>query len=72
MENALRESKNLPMEERVDTSVGNFGIDIREIMDGRVSLAIGLRSSFETELMVSRARHITATYERNGVERNAF
>lgn len=46
-----------------------FGLEILKIVPGRVSTEVDARLSFDTEGTVAKARHLIATYEKEGIPR---
>jgi len=46
-----------------------FGLEILEIVPGRVSTEVDARLSFDTEGTIAKARHLIAAYEKEGISR---
>ena len=47
-----------------------FGLEILKIVPGRVSTEVDARLSFDTEGTVTKARHLIAAYEKEGISRD--
>jgi transaldolase len=60
---------NLPLPELLDEVIVRFGLEILEIVPGRVSTEVDARLSFDTAGTIARAHHLISLYERAGIER---
>lgn len=74
IEKALRDSKKSgTAEERqnslIDHIFVNFGLELLQIVPGRVSTEVSAALSFDTQASVERARHLIALYERERIPR---
>lgn len=58
------------VESIIDQLLVLFGIEILNIVPGRVSTEVDARLSFDTKATVSKAREIIALYEKNGISRD--
>jgi transaldolase len=61
--------KGWPLEELVDQVLVRFGLEILEVVPGRVSTEVDARLSFDCAATVARAHRIIALYEAAGVAR---
>ena len=69
LEKAVRDNPKLPSSDVIDRVLVGFGIEILEIVAGRVSTEVDARLSFDTEATVAKGRELIALYERAGVGR---
>lgn len=58
-----------PLDERVDAVLVRFGLEILQVVPGRVSTEVDARLSFHREATVARARRLIALYEAAGIGR---
>ncbi len=58
------------VEKVIDELLVLFGIEILDIVPGRVSTEVDARLSFDTESTAAKARDIIALYEKNGISRD--
>jgi transaldolase len=58
-----------PVDRAIDRVLVAFGIEILELIDGRVSTEVDAHQSFDTRATIERARRIVALYEAAGVDR---
>lgn len=63
-------SKSARVDAIMDELLVRFGIEILDIVPGRVSTEVDARLSFDTESTISKARDIVALYEKKGVSRD--
>ena len=63
-------SGNALIESIIDELLVIFGIEILNIIPGRVSTEVDARLSFDTDGTTKKAREIIALYEANGIDRN--
>ena len=62
--------KSKQLDLAMDRVAVNFGLEILEIVPGRVSTEVDARLSFDTEKTVNKARHIINMYEKEGATRD--
>ncbi|HEX7636917.1 MAG TPA: transaldolase [Burkholderiaceae bacterium] len=65
----VRAHAALPLADLVDQVLVRFGLEILQVVPGRVSTEVDARLSFDTEATVARARRIVRLYEDAGVAR---
>jgi transaldolase len=58
-----------PLDQIVDEVLVRFGIEILQVVPGRVSTEVDARLSFDTAAMIARAQRLIALYERAGLAR---
>ncbi|MCK6425689.1 MAG: transaldolase [Burkholderiaceae bacterium] len=58
-----------PLEALVDRVLVRFGMEILQVVPGRVSTEVDARLSFDTAATIARARRLIALYEAQGVPR---
>ncbi len=58
------------VEDVIDHVLVAFGMEILDIVPGRVSTETDARLSFDTEGTIAKARQLIALYEKNGISRN--
>lgn len=58
-----------PLDEIVDRLLVRFGLEILQVIPGRVSTEVDARLSFDAAATVARARRIMALYEAEGIAR---
>ena len=63
-------AKTLSMDERMDTLIVHFGLEILKVVPGRVSTEVDARLSFDTRATVARAKRLMAAYESQGIGRD--
>jgi len=63
-------AKTLSMDERMDTLIVHFGLEILKVVPGRVSTEVDARLSFDTKATVARAKRLMAAYESQGIGRD--
>ena len=63
-------AKALSMDERMDTLIVHFGLEILKVVPGRVSTEVDARLSFDTRATVARAKRLMAAYESQGIGRD--
>ncbi|MFZ3288319.1 MAG: transaldolase [Telluria sp.] len=69
LERAVRDFPNLSTGDVIDRVLIAFGVEILELIPGRVSTEIDAALSFDTEATVAKGRELIALYERAGVAR---
>lgn len=74
IDKALKEAKRIadPSRKRqvlLDRIFVNFGLELLQIVPGRVSTEIDARLSFDTKASIERARHIISLYEEASIPR---
>lgn len=57
-----------PMNEIVDHLLVRFGIEILNVVPGRVSTEVDARLSFDTDATIARAQHIVRLYQAQGID----
>lgn len=62
-------SKEQQLEKALDKLAVNFGLQILEIVPGRVSTEVDARLSFDTQATIAKARELIKLYENNGISR---
>ena len=76
VEKAIGEHQDSPLngnalvESIIDRILILFGVEILNIVPGRVSTEVDARLSFDTESTVTKARELIALYEKEGISRN--
>jgi transaldolase len=76
VEQAITEHKESPLagdaliESIIDRILILFGVEILKIVPGRVSTEVDARLSFDTAGTVTKARHLIALYEAEGISRD--
>jgi transaldolase len=63
-------TKDMPIHDRMDQLLVRFGMEILNIIPGRVSTEIDAELSFDIEDSVARARKIMDLYQANGVDKS--
>lgn len=63
-------AKSAQLEAVMDRILILFGLEILKIVPGRVSTEVDARLSFNTEGTISKARHLIAGYEKEGISRD--
>ena len=63
-------ARQLSMDERMDTLIVHFGLEILKVVPGRVSTEVDARLSFDTRATVARAKRLMAAYESQGIGRD--
>ncbi|MBK1880366.1 transaldolase [Pelagicoccus mobilis] len=63
-------SKSARVDAIMDELLVRFGIEILNIVPGRVSTEVDARLSFDTESTIAKAREIIALYEKKGISRD--
>lgn len=58
-----------PLDEQVDAVLVRFGLEILQVVPGRVSTEVDARLSFDTAATLARARRLIAMYEAVGIAR---
>lgn len=58
-----------PLADIVDAVLVRFGLEILQVVPGRVSTEVDARASFDTAATIARARRLIALYEKNGIAR---
>jgi len=66
---AVAAKKTRPLERIVDEVLVRFGIQILQIVPGRVSTEVDARLSFDTAASIARAHQLIGLYERAGIGR---
>ena len=66
---AVTAKKGRPLGRIVDEVLVRFGLEILEVVPGRVSTEVDARLSFDTAASIARAHRLIELYERAGVER---
>jgi len=69
LERAVRDFPNLSTGDVIDRVLIAFGVEILELIPGRVSTEIDAALSFDTEATVAKGRELIALYEQAGVAR---
>lgn len=73
VEDAVAKGTDAPPEERVHRTLDhlavNFGVEILDIIPGRVSTEVDARLSFDTDATIRRAEGLIALYEDHGISR---
>ncbi|MDP3668569.1 MAG: transaldolase [Telluria sp.] len=69
LERAVRDFPNLSTGDVIDRVLIAFGVEILELIPGRVSTEIDAALSFDTDATVAKGRELIALYERAGVAR---
>lgn len=74
IEKAVKETKKIVHEqerhnELIDRIFVNFGLELLQIVPGRVSTEVAANLSFNTKASIERARHIISLYEKAGIPR---
>ena len=64
-----REHSGLSPVDLVDHILVAFGMEILNIVPGRVSTEVDARLSFDTKATVKKAKHLISLYEANGIDR---
>jgi transaldolase len=65
----VRETKNKAHEDIVDAVLVRFGLEILNVVPGRVSTEVDARLSFDSAATVARARKLIGLYEQAGIAR---
>jgi transaldolase len=58
-----------PLADVVDAVLVRFGLEILQVVPGRVSTEVDARLSFDTAATIARARRLVALYEKHGIGR---
>lgn len=66
---AFPEDRTIQLEKALDKLAVNFGLNILEIIPGRVSTEVDARLSFDTEMTICKAKDIISLYESAGISR---
>ena len=69
LERTVRDYRDAPVTEVIDQLLIRFGIEILNIVPGRVSTETDARLSFDTAATLEKARHLIQLYERAGIAR---
>jgi transaldolase len=75
LERAIADVKNLPLsghakvDAAMDNLLVNFGVEILQIVPGRISTETDARLSFDREGSINKARQLIGLYEKKGVPR---
>ncbi|MCX7902531.1 MAG: transaldolase, partial [Burkholderiaceae bacterium] len=59
-----------PLDEKLDSLLVAFGVEILRRIPGRVSTEVDARLSFDTQGTIQRARRLVALYEEQGIDRS--
>jgi transaldolase len=70
LERALRDYRHAHVTEIIDQLLILFGIEILNIVPGRVSTETDARLSFDTTATLEKARHLIQLYEKAGIARD--
>jgi transaldolase len=70
LERALRDYRHAHVTEIIDQLLILFGIEILNIVPGRVSTETDARLSFDTAATLEKARHLIQLYEKAGIARD--
>jgi transaldolase len=66
---AVASKKGRPLDRIADEVLVRFGLEILQVIPGRVSTEVDARLSFDTAAAIARARRLIELYERAGVRR---
>ena len=69
LERAIKNHPELPIDDVIDRVLVAFGLEILEIIPGRVSTEIDAALSFDTDATVAKGRELIALYEAAGATR---
>jgi len=69
LEKIVKEHPNAPTGEVIDRLLIAFGLEILQIIPGRVSTEVDARLSFDTEATVAKGRELIAMYQNEGIGR---
>jgi transaldolase len=69
LEKIVKEQPNAPTGEVIDRLLIAFGLEILQIIPGRVSTEVDARLSFDTEATVAKGRELIAMYQNEGIGR---
>ncbi|ARU06235.1 transaldolase [Comamonas serinivorans] len=58
-----------PLDEQMDALIVQFGLEILQLIPGRVSTEVDARLSFDTAATVARGKRIVADYAAHGIDR---
>ncbi|HEU5295609.1 MAG TPA: transaldolase [Burkholderiaceae bacterium] len=70
LNDTVADHRRQPLPEIVDEVLVRFGLQILQVVPGRVSTEVDARLSFDTAGSVARARRIVGLYERAGIQRD--
>lgn len=65
----LSQDKGVQLKHAMDKLAVNFGLEILNIVPGRVSTEVDARLSFDTEASIAKAHELIKLYEDNGISR---
>jgi len=70
LDDTVADHRRQPLPEIVDEVLVRFGLQILQVVPGRVSTEVDARLSFDSAASVARARRIVGLYERAGIGRD--